>query len=399
MKVAIMGFGTVGSGVAEIIKNHACIVSSKLKERLELAYILDIRDFPGSEFEPYLTKDVNDILSDDSVNIVVETMGGLKPAYDFVKSALEKGKSVVTSNKELVAAKGSELLSIARENGVNFLFEASVGGGIPVIRPLCQCLTANDITEINGILNGTTNFILTKMFSEGETFESALAEAQALGYAEKDPTADVEGLDAGRKIAILCSIASGIHILPSDVKTEGISKISLRDVSNAEKAGYVIKLIATAKKCANGKYVCIVSPAFVRKTSMLAGVNGVFNAIMVKGDAVGEVMFYGPGAGKMATASAVVADVIDCAKNNGVDRSESWKAPFDGSVNDSSELKCRLYATGKLTGASIFGEAEIIDNNPEHFAFITETTDSYEKAKAEIENADGFVVENIIRLL
>lgn len=399
MKIAVMGFGTVGSGVVELVQKHRTTVSAKTPETIEVAYILDIRDFPGSEYASLLTKDINDILNDDSVGIVVETMGGLKPAYDFVKAALSKGKSVVTSNKELVAAKGSELLALARANGANFLFEASVGGGIPLIRPLCQCLTANDVTEINGILNGTTNYILTKMIYEGDTFESALSEAQALGYAEKDPTADVEGLDAGRKIAILCSIVSGTHVLPSSVHTEGISRITLRDVANAEKAGCVIKLIATAKKCRNGKYVCVVSPAFVRKTSLLADVNGVFNAVMVRGDAVGDVMFYGPGAGRLPTASAVVADVIDCARNIGADRSESWAEPSENNVNGTDSLVCRLYATGRLTGESVFGEAEILDNDPSHFAFITETAESYDAARAAIENAGGFEVENIIRLL
>lgn len=340
-----MGFGTVGSGVVELMdKNRDSIVERSGQNSLEVKYILDIRDFPDSIYKDKLVKDFNVILNDDDVKIVVETMGGLKPAYEFVKKCLEKGKSVVTSNKELVAQKGFELLENARKNNANFLFEASVGGGIPIIRPLSQCLAANEIDEIAGILNGTTNFILTKMINEGESFDSALKTAQELGYAEKDPTADVEGHDACRKICILASLAYGRHIYPEFVSCEGITKISLADVAYAKSRGYVIKLIANAKRMPDGKISACVGPAFVREHSQLGSVEDVFNAILVRGNATGDVIFYGKGAGKLPTASAVVADVIDCAKHTQRPKAFGWKQDGDAScVEDPGKVTEPVY--------------------------------------------------------
>ena len=344
MKVAIMGYGVVGSGVAEVIGKNAGVIAQKSGVSLELSHILDIRDFPGDPFEAFLTKDVNDILNDGQTGVVVETMGGLEPAFTFVSACLEKGKHVVTSNKELVAKKGDVLLDLAAKNNVNFLFEASVGGGIPIIRPLFRCLAANRIFEIAGILNGTTNFILTKMIMEDMDFADALSLAQQKGYAEKDPTADVAGIDACRKICILASLAFGTHIYPDGVPTEGITNITLDDVKAAARAGYVIKLIASAKQLENGKLALRVSPTLVKNDSMLAGVSGVFNACLVRGDAVGDVLLYGQGAGKLATASAVVGDVIDCAVHNGDRIRIGWEGAKDGVTEDPENVPVKFFA-------------------------------------------------------
>ena len=315
INTAIMGHGVVGSGVAEIMINHADRTQKAAHTPLNVKYILDLRDFEGLPYSDRFIKDFGIILNDPEVKIVAEVMGGINPAYDFVKKCLEAGKSVVTSNKELVAAKGAELLKIAAENNVNFLFEASVGGGIPIIRPMSQCLAANEITEIRGILNGTTNYILNKMIVDNMNFDDALTLAQKKGYAEKDPAADIEGHDACRKICILASLAFGKHVYPEWVETEGISDISLDDVEAADSFGCVIKLIGSAKRLKNGKITAAVRPTLVSRECILSGVNGVFNAITVTGDETGDVMFYGKGAGKNATASAVVADIIDCAKH------------------------------------------------------------------------------------
>ena len=325
MYVAILGFGVVGSGVAEVITENGASIKENSNVELKLKHILDIRDFENNPYSQYMTKNFDDILYDDEVDIVVETMGGVNPAYEFVSKCLAKGKHVVTSNKELVAKKGYELLSIARENNVNFLFEASVGGGIPIIRPISRCLAGNKISEIAGILNGTTNFILNKMIVDKMDFATALKLAQDKGYAEKDPTADVEGHDACRKICILASLAFGNHVYPDGVYTEGITKITLEDVEVAGEMGYVIKLIARTKKLESGKISIMVSPALVSKESMLAGVNGVFNACLVRGDMTGDVLMYGKGAGKLATASAVVGDVIDCASNHEERKFFGWE--------------------------------------------------------------------------
>ncbi len=319
---AIMGHGTVGSGVAEILINKNFI--EKVGEEISIKYILDLRDFNNLPYSDRFIKDFEIIKNDPEVKIVAEVMGGLHPAFEFVKECLENGKSVVTSNKELVAAKGDELLKIAKANGVSFLFEASVGGGIPIIRPLAQCLAANDINEITGILNGTTNYILNKMIVDNMDFDTALKLAQEKGFAEKDPTADIEGHDACRKICILASLAFGKHIYPEQVETEGITDITLEDVASADSFNCVIKLIGNTKRLDNGKITASVRPTLISRDSIISGVNGVFNTVMVNGDAVGDVMFYGKGAGKMATASAVVADILDCAKNIKNPRSLSW---------------------------------------------------------------------------
>ena len=309
-KIAIMGYGTVGSGVYEIIRDNACRVEQNSGEKMETKYILDIRDFDDHPEKHLFTKDVNDIINDSEISVVAEVMGGLHPAYEFTKSLLLAGKSVVTSNKELVATYGTELLAIAEEKNVNYLFEASVGGGIPVIRPLSRCLAANNITRIAGILNGTTNYILYQMFTNNKSFETALSDAQAKGYAERNPAADIEGHDACRKIAILSSLASGVEVDCEKIPTEGIVNITLEDVKSAEEAGGVIKLIGYAE-LEGGKIYSHVAPMFIKSDNMLSGINDVFNGILITGDAVGDVMFYGPGAGKLPTASAVVADMVD----------------------------------------------------------------------------------------
>ena len=343
INVAIMGHGVVGSGVAEILINHADRIAAKAQTQVNVKYILDLRDFPDLSYSDRFIKDFNTILNDDSVKVVVEVMGGINPAYDFVKSCLLKGKSVATSNKELVAAKGAELIRLANENNVNFLFEASVGGGIPVLRPIAQCLAANEITEIAGILNGTTNFILNKMIVDNMDFDAALALAQEKGYAEKNPAADIEGHDACRKVCILAALGFGRHVYPDQVKTEGITDITLDDVESADNFGSVIKLIGRAKKLPNGKIAASVRPTLVSRDCILSGVNGVFNAVMVNGDQTGEVMFYGKGAGKEATASAVVADVIDCVKHLSARKYLNWEDGASDYVDNEYDEASRLY--------------------------------------------------------
>ncbi|MGI5906805.1 MAG: homoserine dehydrogenase [Candidatus Pararuminococcus gallinarum] len=365
-QIAVMGHGVVGSGVVEVFYKNRKSIEKRAGKEMEIKYILDLRDFPGLSYSDKFIKDFDTIVHDEDVKVVVEVMGGLHPAFEYVKRCLEAGKSVVTSNKELVAEKGAELLAIAKSRNVNFLFEASVGGGIPIIRPLNQCLAANEIDEIAGILNGTTNFILTKMIREGMAFADALKLAQELGYAEKDPTADVEGIDACRKICILASIAFGKHIYPEHVYTEGISKITLEDVAYAEAWGGVIKLIGRTKRDENGKVTIMVSPAMVSHESQLASVSDVFNGILVRGDATGDVVFYGKGAGKLPTASAVVADVIDCVKNWGVYKSPFWVDEADDGVLDYLQteiafylrIKCDDKAKALQKVQELFGEVE-----------------------------------------
>ena len=378
IKMALMGHGVVGSGVAELFFKHKKDYEKKVGDELDLKYILDLRDFPDLEYSDRFTKDFNDIINDDEIKIVVEVMGGVGAAYNFVKQCLQKGKSVATSNKELVATHGAELLKIAKEQNANFLFEASVGGGIPIIRPIFQCLSANDILEIDGILNGTTNYILTKMI-EGNSFEDALKTAQELGYAERDPSADVEGADACRKICILAALAFGKHVYPDWVHTEGITKITLDDVDCASKAGYVIKLIGRTTVCGNGSITAAVYPAFVPKTSQLSGVDDVFNAILVRGDAVGDAVFYGRGAGKLPTASAVVADVIDCAKHIEHRRRLDWDDCTDATyVKPISECDAKMFIRAKADSTiadkvkSAFG-TEIFAEKDGVVAFFTNT--------------------------
>ncbi len=322
-KVAILGFGTVGSGVYEMICQNKNEVEKVVGESVSVKYILDIRDFSDREDAHIFTKDFNDILEDDEVSLVAEVIGGINPAYDFTKSALMKGKSVVTSNKELVATKGAELLKIAKENKVNYLFEASVGGGIPVIAPIHDYLTHNDIKEVGGILNGTTNYILTEMFEKGRDFSEALSEAQELGYAERNPEADVEGHDACRKIAILMSMITGKLLNSAYIKTEGITNIDKFDVAYASKIDSVIKLVAYGRKTDEGLYAN-VAPSLVKNDDPLSSVRSVFNAVYAVGNAVGKVMFYGRGAGKMPTASAVVADICSALKDKS-DKGYYWE--------------------------------------------------------------------------
>ncbi len=369
MNIAVLGYGTVGSGVVEVFFKNKANLQKKAGQELDIKYILDLREFPDDPHAALFTKDFAQIAQDDSVKVVAEVIGGLEPAYTFTKTCLERGKSVVTSNKELVAQKGAELLEIARAHQVNYFFEASVGGGIPIIRPLHMCLAANSIDEIAGILNGTTNFILTKMIREGMPFETALALAQQLGYAERNPAADVEGQDACRKICILAALSFGEHVYPKDVYTEGITKITLEDVAYAADCGCVIKLIGRAKRGEHGgKLSAMVAPAFISHESQLGTVDDVFNGILVRGDATGDVVFYGKGAGKLPTASAVVGDIIDCAKATGTSPSLRWNPSEGGNVASREENVTRMYLrlqsdTVKLPQAvgKLFGEVHTLN--------------------------------------
>ena len=341
ISVAILGHGVVGSGVAEVLLQNAEPIAEKAGDSLVVKRILDLRTFPDLPYADLFTTDFETIVQDEEIRIVVETMGGLHPAYDFVKACLLAGKSVVTSNKELVAAKGDELLAIAKDKNVNFLFEASVGGGIPILRPLSQCLAGNEIESVAGILNGTTNFMLTRMVQDSMDFESALKLAQDLGYAERNPSADVDGHDACRKICILAALAYGKHVYPEQVYTEGISAITPTDVKYAEAIGRVIKLIGQVKRQGD-RIQCMVSPLLISKDNLLAQVSDVFNAVQVCGNAVGEVMFYGRGAGKLPTASAVVGDVIDAAQHLTERKPLSWDAGFSDYVLDHADNECAV---------------------------------------------------------
>ena len=324
MKIAVMGYGTIGSGVVEVLQINKEKIAKRAGEAVEVKYILDLREFPGDPMEDKIVHDYQTIVDDPEIGIVVETMGGVEPAFTFVKAMLEAGKQVATSNKNLVAAKGAELIKIARENNVNFQFEASVGGGIPIIRPLNKCLTADEIEEITGILNGTTNYMLTKMANEGADFDEVLKDAQDKGYAEKDPTADIEGHDPCRKIAILTSLVCGQQVDFEDIHCEGITKISATDFKYAKSMGRSIKLLASSKKVGES-FSCMVAPFMLSQEHPLCGVNDVFNGIFVHGNVLGDAMFYGSGAGKLPTASAVVADVVDMVKHQNTNIYIDWK--------------------------------------------------------------------------
>ncbi len=397
-----MGYGTVGSGVVEVIENHKRVITKRTDgDMLEVSHILDLRDFPGDSHEALFTKDFNDILNDDEVKVVAETMGGINPAYDFTMKLIKAGKSVVTSNKELVAQKGLELLNAARENGVNYLFEASVGGGIPIIRPMDQCLAANNIEGIAGILNGTTNFILTKMIEEDMSFASALKLAQANGYAEKDPTADIEGFDACRKVCILASLAFGKHVYPNQVETEGITSITLEDVAYIASVHGVIKLLGQISYISENEIAAFVSPAVVFHPSQLASVNGVFNAILVRGDAVGDVCFYGPGAGKLPTASAVVADMVDAAKHTQRRKIFGWGEGSESYVVDHKEvIISQFYVRARADEGEIkriFGDVKFLNRYGKpagEVAFITDKMNEYTLEK----KLEGVNVINTIRI-
>lgn len=380
INVAILGYGVVGSGVAEVIKRNSDSIKQRAGKEIKVKWILDIRDFPDSPDRDVLTKNSDDVFNDSEVGIVVETIGGATIALEFTKRALKAGKSVVTSNKELVATHGPELLQLAKENGVSYLFEASVGGGIPIIRPLNQCLAANEIHGITGILNGTTNYIFTQMKKEGKSFEVALKEAQNNGYAEQNPTADVEGHDTCRKIAILSSIAFNRFVDFKNIYTEGITKISVDDMKYADAMNGVIKLIAISRKL-DDKIFARVSPAIISKEHPLANVEDVFNAIVVKGDAIGDAMFYGRGAGKLPTASAVVADVIDIAKHPESVNNSVWVREDVNNVVSIEESPSRFLvrvSSGNISKtkehiSSLFGEIDYVELAlDKEIAFITE---------------------------
>ena len=373
IQIAVMGFGTVGAGVAEILQTNGALLEKRLGEAVALKYILDIRDFPDSPFGALVAHDFEIIVNDPELDVVVETIGGAGVAYEYTRRALLAGKHVVTSNKELVATRGRELLTLAEEKNVNYLFEASVGGGIPILRPLQQCLAANEIEEVFGILNGTTNYILTRMVRSGITFEAALKEAQAMGYAEQDPTADVEGQDACRKICILADLAFGREVLPEQVPTEGISGVTLRDVEIVEKAGWRVKLLGRAVRRADGSICAYVAPHLVEEHHPIAAVEDVFNAVMVRGNAVGEVMFYGPGAGKLPTASAVVADVIDAAQHRQQRRRIGWEAGAAAACSGAAALSMRCYLRTKDDLGrveALFPDCEILSSQEGEVAFL-----------------------------
>ena len=349
VNVAILGFGTVGSGVAEVLTTNGGLIDHRVDDLVRLKYIVDVRDFPDSPYADRFVKDFAVIENDPEVDIVVETIGGATIALDFTTRALKAGKSVVTSNKELVATHGFELLQLAQANGCSYLFEASVGGGIPILRPLTSCLAANELEQVTGILNGTTNYILTRMIRAGLTFDQALAEAQANGYAEKDPTADVDGHDACRKICILAALAFGRHIYPDQVATQGIRGVTLEDVAYADSVGCKIKLLGRALRRPEGKVCAFVAPHLVPGENPLAGVEDVFNAIAVTGNAIGDVMFYGRGAGKLPTASAVVADVIDIAKDLKKDRHNGWEEGAPDLVVSADSLVSAWYVRAQVS--------------------------------------------------
>ncbi len=391
MNIAVMGYGTVGSGVVEVLRTNKNLIKTRAGEEINVKYVLDLRKFPGDPVEKLIIHDFKQIVEDPEVEIVVEVMGGIEPAYTFVKESLMAGKSAVTSNKALVAKHGTELLAIAKEKGVNFLFEASVGGGIPIIRNLTSCLTADEIEEVTGILNGTTNYMMTKMFYEGADYAEVLKEAQDKGYAERNPEADVEGHDACRKIAILSSIVSGRQVDFEDIYTEGITKITKEDMMYAKEMNMTIKLLASAKKQAN-KICAIVAPVLLGQEHPLYSVNDVFNAVFVHGNMLGDAMFYGSGAGKLPTASAVVADIVDVVKHKDENVMASW-------TEEKLEL-LSLADTTKRYFVRIKGNEEQIKNNLENafgkislvkvkgltdeFGFVTEELSEavYEKAAA-----------------
>lgn len=375
IEVAVMGYGTVGSGVVEVIEKNKAEISQKAGEEINIKYILDLRDFPGDPYADKVVHDVEVILNDPEIQIICETMGGLKPAYEFTKRALLSGKSVCTSNKELVATHGPELIHIAHENKCNYLFEASVGGGIPIIRPLNYSLTAEKIDGISGILNGTTNYILTKMEKEGAGFEEVLKQAQDLGYAERNPEADVEGYDACRKIAILSSLMCGKNVRYQDIYTEGITKITTEDFVYAKAMGRTIKLLGKSRE-EDGKLYAMVAPFMISMDNPLSMVNDVFNAVCVHGNMLGDSMYYGRGAGKLPTASAVVSDVVDCARHIGkvimcfwdqqdvalTDIKQSSRRFFVRTAQDKESLALQEFESVSVITADVAGE----------FAFVTE---------------------------
>lgn len=375
INISVLGYGTVGSGVVEVLDTNSDSIALKAGQPIKVKYVLDRKDFEGNPIQEKVVRDYDIILNDPEVDIVVETMGGLHPAYEFVKQALEHGKSVCTSNKELVAKYGAELLALAKEKNINFLFEASVGGGIPIIRPLNQSLTADEIEEITGILNGTTNYILTKMSNEGADFETVLKDAQEKGYAERNPEADVEGYDACRKIAILSSLAYGRQVDYEDIYTEGITKITKADMEYAKALDASIKIVGSSKRVGEKVYA-FVAPMMINRDHPLYSVNDVFNGIFVKGNVLGDTMFYGKGAGKLPTASAVVADVIDAAKHVGTNIMTIWsgeKLELSSIEDAEHRFFVRVPAEEKEAAKVLFSNLEEVDAGIDgEFGFITE---------------------------
>ncbi len=388
INIALLGFGVVGSGTAEVLTQNKAIIEKKIGQEIAIKYILDLREFPDSPFGSLVVHDFNTIVNDPEVTVVAEMMGGSHPAYDFTIACLKAGKSVVTSNKEVVANFGTELLAVAREHGVSYLFEASVGGGIPIIRPLREDLASNNVTAISGILNGTTNYILTKMDTEGASFEEVLKDAQKKGYAEANPAADVEGLDAARKIVILAAMAFGKRIDPNTILCEGITKITTADSELAKEMGYAIKLIGYTTKL-EGKILAMVSPRLVPLGNPIHGVNDVNNGILVNADMVGEVMFYGPGAGKLPTASAVTGDLVDVMGHTPAGIiSPVWADAAPEEIANPEDYACRhlvvLNASEEAAGRIklVFGTLNAARHTEGRFSFITEVmTEAEVKAK------------------
>lgn len=374
MKIAVMGYGTIGSGVVEVLDINKDRIAERAGEPVEVKYVLDLREFPGDPMEDKIVHDYKTIVEDKEVGIVVETMGGVEPAYTFVKAMLEADKSVTTSNKALVAEKGADLIRIAREHNVNFQFEASVGGGIPIIRPLNKCLTADEIEEITGILNGTTNYMLTKMANEGADFDDVLKDAQDKGYAEKDPTADIEGHDPCRKIAILTSLICGKQVDFEEIHCEGITKISATDIKYAKAMGRSIKLLASSKRVGDD-YTALVAPFMLDASHPLCGVNDVFNGVFVHGNVLGDAMFYGSGAGKLPTASAVVADVVDMVKHQHTNIFIDWK-PEKVELLDYKESENRFFVrtdSAKTEVEAVFGKVAYVEGVADgEYAFTTD---------------------------
>ena len=376
INVAVLGYGTVGSGVVEVINTNHESINKRAGQEINVKYVLDLRDFPGDPVEKILVHDYEQIVNDSEVDIVVEVMGGVEPAYTFVKKALLAGKNVCTSNKALVADKGRELMDIAREKSINFLFEASCGGGIPIIRVINSSLTGDEIDEVTGILNGTTNYMLYKMSTEGCEFDTVLKEAQQKGYAEADPTADVEGYDACRKIAILSSLAYSEYFDYKDIYTEGITKITPEDMEYAAKLGRTIKLLGTSRRNADGTCYAMVAPFLIGRDSPLYSVNDVFNAVFVHGNMLGDAMFYGSGAGKLPTASAVVGDIVDAAKHLHTNIFTNWNST-PAKLRPLDQVSGRFFVRVKKEAAEeakeVFENAEMIclDQLPEECAFIT----------------------------
>ncbi len=402
INIAVLGYGTIGSGVVEVLSTNGESIRKRAGDRINIKYVLDLREFPGDPIMKVLVHDINTILNDPDIKIVVEVMGGVEPAYTFVKKALLSGKSVVTSNKELVAKHGAELLDIAKERNLNFLFEASVGGGIPIIRPLNQSLTADEIVEITGILNGTTNYILTKMSEEGLDFDTALKNAQSMGYAERNPAADVEGHDACRKIAILSSLAFGMQVDFEDIYTEGISNITDADFKYAKALGARIKLFASSIRENDESVYAMVAPVMIKASHPLYSVNDVFNGIFVRGNVIGDVMFYGSGAGKLPTASAVVADVVDAAKHLGKNIWTIWSSK-KLELTDINNMEHKFFIRIKGQGQDIrnkvqelFGEVEEVNAGiEEEYAFITPLLSEQKLKKMKEELKD---VRSVIRV-